>query len=388
MRKVLAVLVATLVCVGISAQNLADTLAQIGGFEPVGGNQVYFTKDGQEYLNLMLEDLRGARQRISLEFYWFDTDDVGHEVRDLLIQKAQEGVKVRVLLDNLVTPLALDLFYQKMRRSGIEVLYAHDFSRLSLGQSVKTVWGERDHRKICVIDGRTGYTGGINFFHSAIYEWQDMGVRVEGPVAASMENFFAQGWEYSGGEGFSVEVPAGEGPVVAQVIPGWADGRIEDIYVTALRHAREYFYIQTPYYVPPQAVLEAMKAAARRGVDVRMLLEKSDHAYMDELARDYYEQLLEAGVKIAVRQGVFDHSKVLISDHYLLGCGTLNLDKRSFNINLENMLFFYDREQADACTQLFLAMEAEAREARQGEHVARGLRKAWRGFLHWLSPLL
>lgn len=388
MRKFLTAVVMAFLCVGLSAQHLADTLSQMTGFAPVGGNQVFFTKNGEEYLDLLLSDMRSAQKSINLEFYWFDTDEVGRAVRDLLVCKAEEGVKVRVLMDNLVTPLATELFYQKMRDAGVEVRYAHDFEKLSVGKSLKTVFLERDHRKICIIDGSVGYTGGINLCHPAIYEWQDLGVRVEGPVAASLEKFFVQGWVYSGGKPFEVEVPEGEGPVLAQVIPGWADGQIEDIYILALNAAKEYFYIQTPYYIPPQAVLEAMKEAARRGVDVRMLLEKSDHAYMDELARDYYEELLEAGVKIAVRQGIFDHSKVFVSDHYLASCGTLNMDKRSFNINLENLIFFYDKEQADALTQLFLDLEADARPAQPGEQVVHGFRKAWRGFLHWVSPLL
>jgi len=391
MKKILTTLLLLFAFVSLSAQSFrewADSLGTVTGFAPVGGNSVFFTKSGEEFFASVLRDVREARESINMEYYWIDNDPVGREFRDALIEKAREGVKVRVLFDNLVTPLSPELFFDKMRKAGIEVLPAHDLKKMSLGKSISTVFLERDHRKIIVIDHRIGYTGGINFFKPAVYEWSDFAVRVEGPGAASMEHLVEEGWEHPGGTPFEVVPAKGAGPVELQVVPGRADPMSSEIYAQALRHARKYFYIQTPYFVPPQNVLDAIKDAARRGVDIRLLMTKSDHAYMDELAREYYEELLALGIRISVTQGHFDHSKTFVADGTLFCCGSQNLDMRSFNINLEDGLYFYDESLARNYTRHFLGLESEARQALPGENVAKGFRKAWRKFVGLFAPLL
>ena len=151
-KRNLILLLFVFLCAGLHAQAPA----------PVGGNTLWMTKSGEQYLTRLLQDIDQARSTIEVEYYWFDTDSAGRFVRDALIRKAQEGVQVRVLMDNLITPLAPEAFYRKMRKAGVKVTYVHDFEKLCPGQSVASVFGYRDHRKIVVIDGRIAYTGGIN----------------------------------------------------------------------------------------------------------------------------------------------------------------------------------------------------------------------------------
>lgn len=366
----------------------ADTLTRMTGFAPTGGNGVTYTSDGEVFLAEMLEDIRGAKESVFLEFYWFDSDKVGRQVREALIEKAREGVRVCVTLDNLVTPFAPERFYEKIRRAGGEVRYARDFRKMSLGRSVGSVFSQRDHRKILVVDHCIAWTGGMNICNPAIYEWNDLEMRLTGPVAAAMGTLFARRWAQLGGELLSVPESEGEGPVVMQVIPGDADDTIADIYTQAVRQARKYIYIQTPYFVPPPSLTEAMGEAARRGVDVRMMLEKSDHGFMDELAKDYYAPLLADGVRVSVRQGLFDHSKTFVADDALVGCGTQNLDNRSFFINLENNVFLYDEALAREMAGRFLEIESSARIMKASDVSAKGLRRLYRRFLRSFSPLL
>ena len=174
--------------------------------EPVGGNTLWLTKSGEQYLNRLLEDLDGAQSTIEMEYYWFDADKAGNLVRDVIIRKAQEGVRVRILVDNLITPGSPEFFFERMRKAGADVRYVHDFEKLCPAQSVAAFFGFRDHRKIVIIDGRIAYTGGINFNNQTIYVWHDMQVRIEGParrrsaaggVRARLEGF--DGWHRCSG---------------------------------------------------------------------------------------------------------------------------------------------------------------------------------------------
>ena len=382
------------VCLSASAQTSpyeawADTLTRITGFPVTEGNRISYTKSGEVFFHQLMEDIEGAKESISMEFYWFDTDTVGRMMRDALIRKAREGVKVRFLMDNLVMPIAPEYFYDKIRKAGGEVLYANDFNRLGFFKSFAHVINHRDHRKIAVIDHRIAYTGGINICRPAVFDWDDLAMRLEGPIVTSMEELLSREWVKAGGAPFEIPDPAEAcGPFRVQLIPGNATEEIADIYADVVRHAREYIYIQTPYFIPPPQLQEAMLDAAARGVDVRMVLAKSDHAFMDEAARDYYPALIAAGVRVSQWQDKFDHGKTFVADHIILSCGTQNLDMRSFYLNYENSLFIYDKAMADEFTDIFLSIETGAVPLQVSDSEAKGFKKLWRGILHTIAPLL
>lgn len=342
-----------------------------------GGNRLRVIRDGNEFLTSLVEDILSARESVDLECYWFSTDSAGRVVRDALVKRAREGIRVRLLFDNLVTPAAPVAFYDALRKAGAEVQLVHDFEKIGPFRSVGSIFSMRDHRKIIVIDSRIAYTGGMNLCMESV-QWADTQVRVEGPAAAALLSTFRP----------DTAVPAADGPVQVRVITSEKEASAEDLYIRALRSAQEYFYLQTPYFCPPEAILAEIKAASARGVDVRLLLpERSDWGFMNALSRDYFEELLAAGVSVCLFTEKYDHTKAFVSDGNFTCIGTINLDKRSFHINKEVALFVFDEPFAREYTRHFLQQQERSYPVQAGESIARGIHKPYRAFLRLLSPL-
>ena len=379
-KRNLTVLLLLFVCWLLPAQDPSSA---------VGGNTLWVTKNGEELLERLIRDIGTARNTVDIEYYWFSTDDMGKKVRDALMAKAQEGVTVRLIVDNLVTPYAPEAYFDKMRKAGMEVLYVHDFKKMGPFSAVGSIFGPRDHRKIVVIDGRIAYTGGMNLYTPSLLEWKDTHLRLEGPAAARMWNFFAQSWDKLGGEALEPVSPAAPmGDVVAEAFGTSGKARLDTAIIALLNKADKYFYIQTPYYVPPRELVDAFKAAAGRGVDVRVLVpEKSDWGFMNELTREYSVELMRAGVGLYVFKGAYDHTKVFITDDRLACCGTVNMDYRSLRTNWEDGFYFYDTESILRFKNLFLEVEDQSVLLGADAQPAKGLRKGLRDFLRMLSPL-
>lgn len=358
-------------------------------FEPVEGNRLWSTKDGLQFLSRIMEDMEGAQTAIDIEYYWFAEDEAGTRVRDLLIRKAREGVQVRLIMDNLITPFAKESFYEPMRKAGVDLRFVHALEKMGPFQAVGSIFGERDHRKIVVIDGHIAYTGGMNFYQRALIEWADTQIRVEGPVALQLRALFQDSWERMGGgelESFP-EQPAGD--VTAQVVGTSRREQLDALYVQALKGAKEYFYLQTPYFAPPPTIMEALKEAAARGVDVRMMVPaKSDWEFMNMLTREYGIDLFRAGVKVYVYNACYDHTKIFICDDILSSCGTVNMDYRSLRINWEDAVLFHGRESALHFKERFLEEMAQAKPIGPEDQPIKGIKKAWLGFVQWLQPIL
>ena len=363
--------------------------AQVGA--PVGGNDFWMTKNGEEYLNRLLEDLDQAQSTIEMEYYWFDADKAGNLVRDAIVRKAREGVQVRILVDNLVTPGSPEFFFERMRKAGADVQYVHDFDKLCLGQSVASFFGFRDHRKLVIVDGSIAYTGGINFNNQTIYVWKDTQVRIEGPAAAQVRAIFEQAWgHFTGGTAAPAIQAKKAGNAVVQA---WStvsrDTTLTHLYVEKLNEAKDYFYLQSPYFGPPQPVLKALKDAAARGVDVRLLFPtECDWGFMNSLTQDYIPELAAAGIRVFLYDGVYDHSKLFVTDDRLASCGTVNMDGRSFHTNWEDTLLFYDKESVLLVKESYLRVEAECAEMDATYPQAKGLSKAWRKFLRKIYRIL
>ena len=354
----------------------------------VGGNTMWSTKNGTEFLDRLLEDIAAARNTVELEYYWFDTDASGKKVREALMAKAQEGVKVRVILDNLITPFAPEAFYDKMRKAGVELLYVHDFEKMGPFSAIASIWGPRDHRKIAVIDGRIAYTGGMNFYDKAILDWKDTQVRVEGPAVTQLWELFAQSWQKMAGESLEPASPAPVGEAVAEAFGTSGKARLDTTFIALLNKADKYFYLQTPYYAPPKELVEAFKAAAARGVDVRLLVpEKSDWGFMNELTREYAVELMQAGVTMYVFHGAYDHTKIYVTDDSLACCSTVNMDYRSLRTNWENGFYFFDPESVQHFKDLFLDVASRSVVLGSDAQPAKGFRKGYRDFLRNLRPL-
>ena len=365
--------------------------AQIPQPEPVGGNTLWMTKSGEEYLQRLLQDIDAARSTIEMEYYWFDADKAGKLVQDALMKKAQEGVNIRILVDNFITPGSPEFFFDKMRRKGVQVAYVHNLEKMCPGQAVASYFGFRDHRKIVVVDGRIAYTGGINFNNQTIYVWKDTQVRIEGPAAGQVRALFEQSWATLADGTAAPDIPVEPvGTAVVQALGSVSrDSTLTRLYVQKLHESKEYFYLQTPYFGPPPEVLQALKDAAARGVDVRLLFpKKCDWGFMNALTADFIPELIAAGIRVFVYGGVYDHSKLFATDDRIASCGTVNMDGRSFCINWEDTLLFYDRESVLAMKEAFLSIQAECAEMDASYPQAKGISKAWRKFLRKIYRIL
>ena len=358
-----------------------------GDFEPLArffseGVKAYALTDcndfeiitsGRRKLELLMKDISAAKHSIHIEYYHFGKDKGSTIIRDLLKRKAAEGVEVRFLNENVANLPIPASYYEKMRKSGIEV---ENFTNPSQGLiSFTTKLNYRNHRKIVVIDGKIGYTGGMNINNHYFFQWRDTHLRIEGNAVASLQASFIDSWITAGGKlkrplpdyfHEFTPVPGDDAPEknlfhgkTVQVIaddPSSPWPAIQMGYEWMLQNAKDYIYIQSPYFVPPTSFLSAIKTAALRGVDVRVMLPQDvDTIFMGPANRSYYEECLEAGVKIYERGGEFIHSKTFVCDDYLSQIGTANIDIRSFDINYEINTYIYDAPTARRMKEIFLS---------------------------------
>ena len=334
------------------------------------GNKLEVISSGARKKELLLKDISDARHSIHMEYFRFGNDASGREVRDLLIEKARQGVEVRFLLNSFVARRIPRKFFRPMEEAGIEVVR---YTSISQGLPLFIMrLNCQQHRKIVVIDGRIGYTGGMNVSDNYFNLWHDTHLRIEGPAVARLQASFLDTWISCKGK---VDKPLGdyfrpvrplEGGKAVQIVTDEADfswPTTQMAYEWVLGNAREYVYFQTPYFVPPASFLLALKSAALRGVDVRVMLSKNvDTPILGPFNRGYYTECLEAGVKIIEADGQFNHSKTMVADDYLSVVGATNLDVRSFTINNEVNTFIFDRDTALGFRDAFLERLTGAKE--------------------------
>lgn len=383
MRKSLLISLMALLLLPLRAQQppLVD-----GPFAPVEGNSLEIISDGPYMLDRLLDDLRGARESIELEFYWIKADKAGRQVREVLIERLRAGVPVRIIVDNVTAPIEPVAFYDKLRKAGAQLHFWTDPDKC-----LWTILGEigvRDHRKIAVIDSRVCYTGGMNLSND-IYRWADTQIRLEGPVAVDFRRLFEKHWAQLGSTPAPEKAPAAPaGPSLAQLLP--SGGKLlEEAFLRALDGARDYIWLRSPYFCPPAPIREAMKAAAARGVDVRLMVpDKGDWRFMNEITKSYYQELVDAGIRVFENRHVYNHGKTFVSDDWLSYCGTVNLDERSFYTNYEDAVLFYDAHSAAGFKALFLEQQEACHEITPEDCAASCFRKGVRGMIRWFAPLL
>jgi cardiolipin synthase len=331
---------------------------QATGVPLIAGNRVMLLFDGPATMRAMMEAARAATSSINLETYIFDQDQIGNEFADLLIEKQRQGVAVNIMVDAvgaIATPAA---FFDRMRAAGIRVLI---FNPVNPAKA-KGNWdlNNRNHRKLMVVDGRVAFTGGINisstYANSSLFRsrykkenadgskvgWRDTHVRIEGPAVAPLQYSFVNLWvQQEGGElpkaaYFPALSPAGD--KLVRVLAGNPEGD-SDIYkalMVAIGEAKKSIHITSAYFVPDQQIVDALAAAAKRGVDVRLVLPGvSDHSMIRYAGQGFYDQLLRAGVKIFELQIAVLHAKTAVIDGAWSTIGSANIDRRSFLHNYE-----------------------------------------------------
>lgn len=329
----------------------AVTLAENLGQSPIlGGNGVELLVDYDELFARLVADIDQANHHVHLLFYIFADDLVTAPVIDALGRAAARGVRCRVLADAIGSRSGLRTLRPKLTALGVEV---HAMLPVSLWPWKKARLDLRNHRKIAVIDGRFGYTGSQNmicagFKPGLLYE--DLMVRVSGPVVLELQYIFASDWFLetdeildSEGEFPGPEIP---GLVPVQALPSgpaFSTQNNQRLFVALVHGARKRVVLTTPYFIPDEPLLQAMETAVLRGVEVALVVSEVGDQPLVSLAQEsYYEELLEAGVKIFVFEKNFMHAKHLSIDDAVAVVGTSNLDIRSFSLNAEVMLIIYD----------------------------------------------
>ena len=352
----------------------------------------YFT--GKNALNAMMDSVNDAKHHIHLQSYIIENDAIGTLWKDALIRKALQGVKVRVIYDDVGSWRLPRHYIDKLTAAGIEV---ESFA------SVRYPWftskiNYRNHRKILVVDGKVGYMGGVNiadrYFSGGDYNiWRDTHIKIEGEAVPDLQSSFLLDWYFitqkniSDRKDYFPTLSLPSQICYTQIITSGPDSDFANImqsYFTAITQAKKHLYIITPYFTPNETILNAIKVASLSGVDVRIMLpEKSDTTIAHLSSRSYFTELLEAGVKIHLFHKGFNHSKVISIDGNFCIIGSANMDNRSFEHNFEISTLVYNQEttrQIDEqfisdlqdCTQLTLRKwEKRSRKEKISEALAR-----------------
>jgi cardiolipin synthase len=354
-RAILARLAAAGQPTDIFARHLAREQAIVGG-PLTTGNRVVLLQDGPATYRAMFEAIRAAQDHIHLETYILDDDEVGQRFAEALIDKRRQGVQVALIRDSVGTLNTPPAFFERLTAAGVRVLEFNPVSPLRARQAWEP--NQRDHRKLLIVDGRTAFLGGINI--SSVYSsgsfgqgsrarvplgpaWRDTDLQLQGPVVAELQKLFLATWAREGGPPLAARrhfpPPEPAGREVVRAIGSSPEEPFSLIYATllsAIGSAETSIQLTNAYFVPDPQLLEALEAAARRGVDVKLILpSRTDSWLVFHAGRGHYERLLRAGVKIFERHGVILHAKSALIDGVWATVGSTNLDWRSFLHNHE-----------------------------------------------------
>ena len=370
---------------------------------PFKDNAVEFYTDGYQFFPALLQAIKGATNHIHLDTYIFADDPLGRLLSDALIAKACEGVEVRLIYDDVGCWRVPERFFDRMRQEGVKV---RSFMPVRFPAFTSKV-NYRNHRKVCVIDGTQGFIGGMNIalryvkgLHGGTLPWRDTHMRLRGSVVYALQRAFLVDWyfvdrtlindhRYYPPMPWHISNDSLAQVVTSSPIAQWPD--IMQGYVRILLEAKRYVYMETPYFLPTEPVMFAMRTAALAGVDVRLLIPRRSDAWLIQLASmSYVTETLEAGVKVRLYEKGFNHSKLLVADDQISTCGSTNIDFRSFENNFEANVFFYDRQTALRIKDIYMRDEdcsinfSEARELHHRPYMHRFVES----LLRLLSPLL
>lgn len=375
---------------------------------PFQDNELEMLTDGYSFFLSLLSDLRKAKNHIHIDVYIFEDDALGRLVRDVLIDKAREGVEVRVIYDDVGCWNVKNEFFERMREEGIEVAPFLPV-RFPLFTSKANY---RNHRKIIVIDGRVGYVGGMNIALRYVkgirkigkgrqhLPWRDTMVRMTGGIVYALQRAFLVDWFFvdrtliSGDKYYPVADASTYRHCLAQVVTSSPAARYPEMmqgYVRIILAARQYIYIETPYFLPNEPVLFALKTAATAGVDVRIIVPRHNDARLADWAgRSYLREVAEAGVKVFLYDNGFMHAKSMVCDGALSTVGSTNIDFRSFENNFEANVFVYDEEIARQMKEIFLIDQQQSIPLEKLPRLwhPRFLNRFWESLTRLLSPLL
>lgn len=342
----------------LDAYNQINYLSSYVGFPVYKNTTVKYLKSGEEYYKFLIQELKKAKKYIFLEYFIIQEGKMWNGILEILKEKVSEGVDVRLIYDDIGCIVTLPSGYYKYLNSiGIKT---HSFNKFIPVLNGKL--NNRDHRKIAVIDGIVGFTGGINLADEYINEkerfgyWKDNGVMLKGEAVWSLTTMFLSIWDYiyDKKEDYNNYKPSIKNYKTDGFITPYSDSPLdsentgENVYLNLINKAKKYIYITTPYLIIDSELEQSLKQASKNGVDVRIVLPYiADKKTVNELTKAYYQNLLEAGIKIYEYLPGFVHAKTIIVDDIYASIGTINFDYRSLFLHFECSVLMYNNSSIE-----------------------------------------
>ena len=367
---------------------------------PFKNNETEIYTSGYEFFPSLLMEIGKAEHHIHLDTFIIVDDPLGRIVADALIDKARQGVEVRVIYDDVGSWKTKNRFFDRMRAEGIEV---YPFMPVRFPVFTSKV-NYRNHRKICVIDGEVGFIGGMNIAMRYVkgfgkLAWRDTHVKITGAAVYGLQRAFLVDWFFVSqsliaDHGYYPVNKVEENDSLVQIVTSnptslWPE--IEQGYVRVLTSAKHYVYMETPYFLPTDPILFAMRTAALSGVDVRLMIPyETDTKIVEWASRSYVMATVKAGVKVYLYKAGFNHSKLLVTDDAMATIGSTNVDFRSFENDFESNAFFYDRDIALRVKAIFLDDQGKSVALEDVHNLTHRsfLQRLWESLVRLLSPLL
>lgn len=327
-------------------------------------NKVDIYIDGHDKFNALLKSIESAKHHIHMVYYIIKNDKIGNRVLHALTKKASQGVEVRLLYDGMGGIRLPRHFFNELKDAGGKVACFFP----SLIPLINIRLNYRNHRKIVVIDGKEAYVGGFNIGDEYLGEddkfgyWRDTHIKIIGSAVESLQQRFFMDWHYASqektvfGKEYFVK-KSSNGDIGIQIVSSGPDSEWEQIkygYLKMIQSAKKNIYIQTPYFIPDESILEALKIASLSGVDVKIMIpSKPDHPFVYWASLSYIGELLKSGVRSYTYHKGFIHSKMIVIDGSISSIGTANMDVRSFKLNFEVNAFIYDSNLSTTLEDIF-----------------------------------
>lgn len=326
-------------------------------------NKVDLFTDGTEKFSALIQDLEEAKDHIHLLYYIIRHDQLGTKIADVLIKKAQEGVEVRLLYDDMGSRLLSRKYIKRLEQANIQVgaFFPPKIPKINFKINF------RNHRKLAIIDGKVGYIGGFNIGDEYLGKsekfgyWRDTHLRIHGDAVKTMQTRFILDWNQASRHHIPYDeryfIGGEEGDVGIQIVSSGPDQPWEQIkygYIKMILSAKEYVYIQTPYFIPDESLMDALRIAALSGVKIKIMIpNKPDHMFVYWATLSSIGELLNEGAEVYLYQNGFLHAKTIVVDGKVSSVGTANIDVRSFRLNFEVNAFLYDRDVAERLVEVF-----------------------------------
>lgn len=367
---------------------------------PFKNNETDIYTSGYEFFPALLHEISKAKDHIHITSYIIEDDPLGRLIRDALIEKAHQGIEIRFLYDDVGSWKTKENFFELMREEGIEV---HPFMPVRFPAFTSKV-NYRNHRKIIVIDGKIGFVGGMNLALRYVKgekgeKWRDTHVKITGAAVYGLQRAFLVDWFYADrtlitNRKYYPDTAIKANNNLIQIVTSsptnvWAE--LEQGYIKVLLSAKRYVYMETPYFLPTEPILFALRTAALSGVDVRLMVPfKMDSKLVQLASQSYLNQIIASGVKVLCYKNGFNHSKLLVSDDNIATIGSANIDFRSFENNFEANAFFYDKTMAERVKNIFFTDESQCIPLQNIKEINHNsfIYRLWESIVRLLSPLL